>query len=142
MGDSPVAIFIFLYREDLDTANASANWTTSKSPSDIFDFITEITLSKIEQVKKSHKKILSDKNALNLIAQYNAIIDHNAEVSEAELKAKIAHAAKLERERELAEEQARQLSELENQRDWTIGLDPTENSNHTPQSISNSFSIS
>ena len=46
MGDSPVAIFIFLYREDLDTANASANWTTSKSPSDIFDFITEITLSK------------------------------------------------------------------------------------------------
>lgn len=93
---------------------------------------TEITLSKIEQVKKSHKKILSDKNALNLIAQYNAIIDHNAEVSEAELKAKIAHAAKLERERELAEEQARQLSELENQRDWTIGLDPTENSNHTP----------
>lgn len=103
---------------------------------------TEITLSKIEQVKKSHKKILSDKNALNLIAQYNAIIDHNAEVSEAELKAKIAHAAKLERERELAEEQARQLSELENQRDWTIGLDPTENSNHTPQSISNSFSIS
>lgn len=39
---------------------------------------------------------------------------------EAELKAKIAHAAKLERERELAEEQAR-LSEP--QQDWTVGLD-------------------
>ena len=84
-------------------------------------------LSKIEHAQKSYKKILSDKNALNLIAQYNAIIDHNAEVSEAELKAKIAHTAKLERERELAEEQARQLSELENQQDWTIGLDPTRN---------------
>ena len=62
-----------------------------------------------------------------LVEQYNAAIDHNAKISEYEAQAKIAHAAKLERERELAEEQARQLSELENQRDWTIGLDPTEN---------------
>ena len=94
-------------------------------------------LSTIKHSKAISEKILSNKNALNLIAQYKAIIDHNAEVSEAELKAKIAHAAKLERERELAEEQAR-LSEP--QQDWTVGLDPTQNNNekklsHTPQSI-------
>lgn len=86
----------------------------------------ESNLSKIEHNKKLYKKILSDKDALNLIAQYNAIIDHNAKIWEAEAQALKAHSEKLERERELAEEQARQLSELENQRDWTIGLDPTE----------------
>ncbi len=86
-----------------------------------------------------YKKILGDKNSLALVEQYNAAIDHNAKISEYEAQAKIAHAAKLERERELAEEQAR-LSEP--QQDWTVGLDPTENSNHTPQSISNDFSIS
>ena len=100
----------------------------------------EKALSTIKHSKAISEKILSNKNALNLIAQYNAIIDHNAEVSEAEVQAKIAHAAKLERERELAEEQARQLSELENQQDWTVGCDPTKNQiekkiSHTPQSI-------
>lgn len=88
---------------------------------------TEIHLTKIEHNKTLFKKILSDKNALNLIAQYNAVIDHNASISDLEAQAFKAHSEKLERERELAEEQARQLSELENQRDWTIGLDPTEN---------------
>ena len=89
-----------------------------------------------------YKRILGDKSALNLIAQYNAIIDHNSSISALEAQTLKAHSEKLEQERELAEAQARQLSELENQRDWTIGLDPTENSNHTPQSISNDFSIS
>lgn len=89
----------------------------------------ESNLFKIEHAKKLYKKILSDKNALNLIAQYNAIIDHNSSISALEAKSIKAHAEKLERERELAEEQARQLSELENQRDWTIGLDPTQDDN-------------
>ena len=84
-------------------------------------------LSNIAHNRNLYKKILGDKNSLALVEQYNAAIDHNAKISEYEAQAKIAHAAKLERERELAEEQARQLSELENQRDWTIGLDPTEN---------------
>ncbi|WP_152643549.1 hypothetical protein [Paracidovorax citrulli] len=88
---------------------------------------TQGNLSKIEHAKKSYKKILSDKNALNLIAQYDAIIDHNSKFSAFEAQSLKVHSAKLERERELAEEQARQFSELENQRDWTIGLDPTEN---------------
>ncbi len=86
---------------------------------------TEIHLTKIEHNKKLFKKILSDKNALNLIAQYNAVIDHNASISDLEAQAFKAHSEKLERERELAEEQARQLSEPEPHRDWTIGLDPT-----------------
>ena len=102
----------------------------------------ESNLSKIEHNKKLYKRILGDKSALNLIAQYNAIIDHNSSISALEAQTLKAHSEKLEQERELAEAQARQLSELENQRDWTIGLDPTENSNHTPQSISNDFSIS
>jgi len=71
------------------------------------------------------KKILSDKNALNLIAQYNAVIDHNASISDLEAQAFKAHSEKLERERELAEEQARQLSEP--YQDWTVGCDPTRN---------------
>jgi hypothetical protein len=90
---------------------------------------TEIHLTKIEHNKKLFKKILSDKNALNLIAQYNAVIDHNASISDLEAQAFKAHSEKLERERELAEEQARQLSEPEPHRDWTIGLDPTKEGN-------------
>ena len=86
---------------------------------------TEIHLTKIERNKTLFKKILSDKNALNLIAQYNAVIDHNASISDLEAQAFKANSEKLERERELAEEQARQLSEPEPHRDWTIGLDPT-----------------
>ena len=90
---------------------------------------TEIHLTKIEHNKTLFKKILSDKNALNLIAQYNAVIDHNASISDLEAQAFKAHSEKLERERELAEEQARQLSEPEPHRDWTIGLDPTKEGN-------------
>ncbi len=90
---------------------------------------TEIHLTKIEHNKMLFKKILSDKNALNLIAQYNAVIDHNASISDLEAQAFKAHSEKLERERELAEEQARQLSEPEPHRDWTIGLDPTKEGN-------------
>lgn len=90
---------------------------------------TEIHLTKIEHNKKLFQKILSDKNALNLIAQYNAVIDHNASISDLEAQAFKAHSEKLERERELAEEQARQLSEPEPHRDWTIGLDPTKEGN-------------
>ena len=90
---------------------------------------TEIHLTKIEHNKTLFKKILSDKNALNLIAQYNAVIDHNASISDLEAQAFKANSEKLERERELAEEQARQLSEPEPHRDWTIGLDPTKEGN-------------
>ena len=86
---------------------------------------TEIHLTKIEHNKTLFKKILSDKNALNLIAQYNAVIDHNASISDLEAQAFKAHSEKLERERELAEEQARQLSEP--LQDWTVGCDPTKN---------------
>ena len=100
---------------------------------------TEIHLTKIEHNKTLFKKILSDKNALNLIAQYNAIIDHNASISDLEAQAFKAHSEKLERERELAEEQARQLSEP--LQDWTVGCDPTKNQSrqkaiYCPQSIS------
>ena len=100
---------------------------------------TEIHLTKIEHNKKLFKKILSDKNALNLIAQYNAVIDHNASISDLEAQAFKAHSEKLERERELAEEQARQLSEP--LQDWTVGCDPTKNQSRQktidyPQSIS------
>lgn len=86
---------------------------------------TEIHLTKIEHNKTLFKKILSDKNALNLIAQYNAVIDHNASISDLEAQAFKAHSEKLKRERELAEEQARQLSEP--LQDWTVGCDPTRN---------------
>ena len=100
---------------------------------------TEIHLTKIEHNKTLFKKILSDKNALNLIAQYNAVIDHNASISDLEAQAFKAHSEKLERERELAEEQARQLSEP--LQDWTVGCDPTKNQSRQktidyPQSIS------
>ena len=100
---------------------------------------TEIHLTKIEHNKKLFQKILSDKNALNLIAQYNAVIDHNASISDLEAQAFKAHSEKLERERELAEEQARQLSEP--LQDWTVGCDPTKNQSRQktidyPQSIS------
>ena len=100
---------------------------------------TEIHLTKIEHNKMLFKKILSDKNALNLIAQYNAVIDHNASISDLEAQAFKAHSEKLERERELAEEQARQLSEP--LQDWTVGCDPTKNQSrqktiYYPQSIS------
>ena len=97
---------------------------------------TEIHLTKIEHNKTLFKKILSDKNALNLIAQYNAVIDHNASISDLEAHAFKAHSEKLERERE---EQARQLSEP--LQDWTVGCDPTRNQSRQktidyPQSIS------
>ena len=100
---------------------------------------TEIHLTKIEHNKTLFKKILSDKTALNLIAQYNAVIDHNASISDLEAQAFKAHSEKLERERELAEEQARQLSEP--LQDWTVGCDPTKNQSRQktidyPQSIS------
>ena len=86
---------------------------------------TEIHLTKIEHNKTLFKKILSDKNALNLIAQYNAVIDHNASISDLEAQAFKAHSEKLERERELAEEQARLASEP--LQDWTVGCDPAKN---------------
>ncbi len=100
---------------------------------------TEIHLTKIEHNKTLFKKILSDKTALNLIAQYNAVIDHNASISDLEAQVFKAHSEKLERERELAEEQARQLSEP--LQDWTVGCDPTKNQSRQktidyPQSIS------
>jgi hypothetical protein len=84
-------------------------------------------LSNIAHNRNLYKKILGDKNSLALVEQYNAAIDHNAKISEYEAQAKIANAAKLEREREreLAEEQARQLSEP--YQDWTVGCDPTRN---------------
>ncbi len=100
---------------------------------------TEIHLTKIEHNKTLFKKILSDKTALNLIAQYNAVIDHNASISDLEAQAFKAHSEKLERERELAEEQAQQLSEP--LQEWTVGCDPTKNQSRQktidyPQSIS------
>lgn len=82
-------------------------------------------LSAIEHNRTVYQKILGNKNSLALVEQYNAVIDHNAKISKYEAQAKIAHAAKLERERELAEEQARQLSE--SAIDWTVGCDPTRN---------------
>lgn len=94
---------------------------------------TEIHLTKIEHNKTLFKKILSDKNALNLIAQYNAVIDHNASISDLEAQAFKAHSEKLKRERELAEEQARQLSEP--LQDWTVGCDPTKEQNYRSKDI-------
>ena len=98
-------------------------------------------LSNIARNRNLCKKILGDKNSLALVEQYHAAIDHNAKISQYEAQAKIAHAAKLERERELVEEQARQLSEP--QHDWTIGLDPTESdlSKRHQKSIGNDFSF-
>lgn len=101
---------------------------------------TQSYLSKIEHNKTLCEKILIDKKSLSLIEQYNAIIDHNAKISEAEAQAKIAHAYKLERERELAKEQAWQLSEPV--MDWTIGCDPTKSNQPKKrhQTISEEFS--
>ena len=90
-------------------------------------------LSNIKHNKAVYQKILGDKNSLALVEQYNAAIEHNAKISEYEAQAKIAHAAKLERERELAEEQARQLSEP--QLDWTVGCDPTKEQNYRSKDI-------
>ncbi|MBB5203946.1 hypothetical protein HNQ51_001239 [Inhella inkyongensis] len=85
-------------------------------------------LSAIEHKRTIYKKTLGDNNLLSLVEQYNEIISHNAKISEAEAQIKIAHAAKLERERELKEEQARQS--FEPYRDWTVGLDPTKEDNY------------
>ena len=93
----------------------------------------ESALSNIKHNKAVYQKILGDKNSLALVEQYNAAIEHNAKISEYEAQAKIAHAAKLERERELAEEQARQLSEP--QLDWTVGCDPTKEQNYRSKDI-------
>ena len=93
----------------------------------------ESALSNIKHNKAVYQKILGDKNSLALVEQYNAAIEHNAKISEYEAQAKIAHAAKLERERELAEEQARQLSEP--QLDWTVGCDPTKAQNYGSNDI-------
>ncbi len=93
----------------------------------------ENALSNIKHNKAVYQKILGDKNSLALVEQYNAAIEHNAKISEYEAQAKIAHAAKLERERELAEEQARQLSEP--QLDWTVGCDPTKAQNYGSNDI-------
>lgn len=82
-------------------------------------------LSDIKHNETIYQKILDNKNSLALVEQYNAAIDHNAKISEYEAQAKIAHTAKFGRERELSEEQARQLSEP--YQDWTVGCDPTHN---------------
>ena len=94
----------------------------------------ESALSNIKHNKAVYQKIIGDKNSLALVAQYNAAIDHNAKISEYEAQAKIAHAAKLERERELKEEQARQLSYSPDV-DWTVGCDPTKEQNYGSKDI-------
>ena len=81
-------------------------------------------LSDIEHNKTVYQKILGDKNSLALIEQYNAIVSHNAKLWEAEAQALLAHSQKLERERELKEEQEREQATPA--ADWTVGLDPTE----------------
>ena len=93
----------------------------------------ESALSNIKHNKAVYQKIIVDKNSLALVEQYNEIISHNAKISEAEAQTKIAHAAKLERERELKEEQARQS--FEPYRDWTVGLDPTKEDNYWSKDI-------
>lgn len=99
----------------------------------------ESALSNIKHNKAVYQKIIGDKNSLALVEQYNAAIEHNAKISEQEEQARINHAIKLERERELAEEQARLASEPGI--DWTVGCDPTKNQSRQkaidyPQSIS------
>ena len=94
----------------------------------------ESALSNIKHNKAVYQKIIGDKNSLALVAQYNAAIDHNAKISEYEAQEKIAHAAKLERERELKEEQARQLSYSPDV-DWTVGCDPTKEQNYRSKDI-------
>lgn len=85
---------------------------------------TKKALSDIEHNKTVYQKILGDKNSLALIEQYNAIVSHNAKLWEAEAQALLAHSQKLERERELKEEQEREQATPAV--DWTVGLDPTE----------------
>ena len=93
-------------------------------------------LSAIEHKRTIYKKTLGDNNLLSLVEQYNEIISHNAKISEAEAQTKIAHAAKLERERELKEEQEREQATPA--ADWTVGCDPTQEATHDK---SNCFSL-
>ncbi|WCT23358.1 MobA/MobL family protein [Acidovorax temperans] len=90
-------------------------------------------LSDIEHNKTVYQKILGDKNSLALIEQYNAIVSHNAKLWEAEAQALLAHSQKLERERELKEEQEREQATPAV--DWTVGLDPTEDRKSYPKDI-------
>ena len=90
-------------------------------------------LSDIEHNKTVYQKILGDKNSLALIEQYNAIVGHNAKLWEAEAQALLAHSQKLERERELKEEQEREQATPAV--DWTVGLDPTEDRKSYPKDI-------
>ena len=93
-------------------------------------------LSDIEHNKTVYQKILGDKNSLALIEQYNAIVSHNAKLWEAEAQALLAHSQKLERERELKEEQEREQATPA--ADWTVGCDPTQEATHDK---SNCFSL-
>ena len=93
-------------------------------------------LSDIEHNKTVYQKILGDKNSLALIEQYNAIVSHNAKLWEAEAQALLAHSQKLERERELKEEQEREQATPAV--DWTVGCDPTQEATHDQ---SNCFSL-
>ena len=93
-------------------------------------------LSDIEHNKTVYQKILGDKNSLALIEQYNAIVGHNAKLWEAEAQALLAHSQKLERERELKEEQEREQATPA--ADWTVGCDPTQEATHDK---SNCFSL-
>lgn len=90
-------------------------------------------LSDIAHNKTVYRKILGDKNSLALVEQYNDIISHNAKFSEYEAQAKIAHAAKLERERELKEEQEREQAATAV--DWTVDCDPTKEQNYRSKDI-------
>ncbi len=90
-------------------------------------------LSDIEHNKTVYQKILGDKNSLALIEQYNAIVSHNAKLWEAEAQALLAHSQKLERERELKEEQEREQATPAV--DWTVGLDPTKEQNYISKDI-------
>lgn len=90
-------------------------------------------LSDIEHNKTVYQKILGDKNSLALIEQYNAIVSHNAKLWEAEAQALLAHSQKLERERELKEEQEREQATPAV--DWTVGLDPTKEQNYSSKDI-------
>ena len=95
-------------------------------------------LSNIAHNENVYRKILSEKNSLELVEKYNAIIDHNAKISECEAEVKNAHAVKLKHERELREEQARQSSEPDV--DWTFGYDPAENDKQRQVETSNDLS--
>lgn len=96
----------------------------------------KIQLEKINGNRAIYKSILEDKKSIVLIAQYNAIIDHNAKVSLAEAQALKEHTQKVERERELAKERLWQLSAPAV--DWTVGCNPTKEATHDQL---NSFSM-